>query len=291
VLDLKNAVKQVAYWTLPPGVKSLIRAIVHKPAERVPPEEQEILTRNGALRKRHDGQRCFILATGPSIRGQDLKPLRAETCIAVSNFFVHPDYKVIAPRYHCIVPYHLPIPEEAWQSWMDEVEVATGNAAMLFGLRDRMRNQRNGRFSNREVHYLKFGANWDSVTESGMDLTKALPGPQSVPVMALVAAIYMGFREVYLLGCDHNAVQHMGVSRHFYDERQHALNRSGYNPWAGMDVENKLRANLILWQQYKALREVARSLSVCIYNATEGGLLDVFPRRSYERVVGGDAAR
>jgi len=276
----------VAKWIVPQGIWDAYQSYASARVERV---YRAALARNTALRNAHLGQRCFILATGPSIRRQDLGALRTETCIAVSNFFVHPDYRVIAPRYHCFAPHHPPITEEAWQSWMDEAENATGSATLFFGLQDRIRNQRHGRFSNRRVHYLKFGATWGTVSRSGIDLARALPGPQSVPVMALMAAIYMGFREVYLLGCDHDWVQHLGQSRHFYDERQHALIREGYNQWACTDVENELRSSLNLWQQYKVLQKVARSLSVSVYNSTEGGLLDVFPRRSYEQVVRGKA--
>src|SRR6185437_6208885 len=61
---------------------------------------QTVLAANQSIYNRHAGQRCFILATGPSIKTQPLHLLAGETCISVSNFFVHPDYGLIRPRYH-----------------------------------------------------------------------------------------------------------------------------------------------------------------------------------------------
>ena len=75
-----------AHWVLPPGILAFLRS--HLMAKSLTQEEGAILRKNRALNNRHVGERCFILATGPSIKKQDLKLLRGETCIALSNFFV-----------------------------------------------------------------------------------------------------------------------------------------------------------------------------------------------------------
>ena len=96
-----------------------------------------LLAENQKLYNRHQGERCFILATGPSINSQSLRDLAGQTCISVSNFFVHPDCSAIRPRYHCVAPFHPPITEEAWQTWLAEMADATGDAELFFGMQDR----------------------------------------------------------------------------------------------------------------------------------------------------------
>jgi hypothetical protein len=248
-------------------------------------ERRRTLAANLALRDRHRGQRCFILATGPSIKSQDLRQLRGEVAITVSNFFVHPDAAHIAPRYHCVPPYHPPIKEEAWQQWLAEMAAATSQATMLFGLSDHERNQRGGHFRNRARHFVDFSGSWDQVAAKGVDLTAPLPSPQSVTIMALYAALYMGFAEIYLLGCDHDWILHVNESTHFYEERQHALVRDSYNEWFGGDFGAYCEDYVRLWQQYRALRAVAQRQSVRIRNATRGGLLDVFERVDYQKII------
>jgi hypothetical protein len=53
-----------------------------------------------------------------------------------------------------------------------------------------------------------------------------VPSPQSVTIMALEVALYMGFKNIYLLGCDHDWILHLDTSRHFYEENQHVFVRA-----------------------------------------------------------------
>lgn len=277
----QQIVKRLAYWTLPAGFNDRIpaaRAVFYA----LIPGNRRVLKRNRGLRGRHAGSRCFILATGPSIRTQDLKLLKNEFCISVSNFFVHPDYAGIKPAYHCIAPYHLPITEEGWCAWIKEAAEKTGDATLFFGLSDLKRSQSAGAFSGRSVHYLYCGGAPLFLTKHGVDLTKQIVGPASVPVMALQVALYMGFKRVYLLGCDHDWVLHLNQSAHFYEEKEHVLVKDGYNEWTNFDYEIQFAQQADLWRQYKIMKLIAEFYSAEIFNATPGGLLDVFPRVKYE---------
>jgi peptidoglycan/xylan/chitin deacetylase (PgdA/CDA1 family) len=239
-----------------------------------------ILERNRNLHDRHRGERCFILGCGPSISRQDLRPLRDECSIAVSNFFVHPHFKIISPRYYCVAPHHPPISEEAWQEWLKELDGATPEIAMILGLSDAERNLSGGCFSGRDLFFLHFGGTIETMLRDGIDLASPLPAPQSVSIMALTAALAMGFSEIYLLGCDHDWLIHMYQSRHFYQEDKHAFTRvdKRNTEWDNSDLEDQCRCYINLWRQYKALRQVAERSGISIFNATDGGMLDVFPR-------------
>jgi hypothetical protein len=282
--------KKITYWAIPLGFQELIRSFLslvnekNKPVAS-DPEENAILIKNSEILNLHKGQRCFILATGPSINRQNLALLQNEICIAVSNLFVHPDYKTINPQYYCIAPFHHPISEDAWQAWMSEIDKKTLNSTLIFGLTDRGRNETGNRFQNRRTHYIKFDGTFDKFLKSGVDLTKTTPRPQSVTVMALFVAIYMGFNEIYLLGCDHDWIFNLGKSSHFYAEDQHAMKRSGYDEWQEIDFGSEFASNANLWQQYMLINRLAHSLNIEIYNATNGGILDVFPWVRFEDLV------
>jgi hypothetical protein len=114
-----------------------------------------------------------------------------------------------------------------------------------------------------------------------------VPAPQSVTVMALYLALYLGCDPIHLLGCDHDWILHVNQSTHFYSEGQHALVRGNYNEWFGGDFGTYCEDYVRLWQQYRALRAAAAKRSTRILNATAGGLLDVFQRVNYESVTGG----
>lgn len=280
-----NDLKQnVAYWIIPQGFQKILSNFLEKSYQILKQSDQEkaLLKRNLALKDIHNNNRCFILGTGPSIKHQDLRLLQGEICIAVSNFFVHPDYSLIGPKYYCIAPYHHPITEDAWQKWMDEINKGTRGAKIFFGISDKNRNEKDGRFKSRDLYYLRFGGSWGRNVPHSIDISQAIPGPQSVTIMALYIALYMGFKEIYLLGCDHDWLLHINKSSHFYPEKSHAMVKSGYNEWFQEDLEEQFQAYISLWRQYKGIREIANRNGAQIFNATEGGLLDIFPRVVYE---------
>jgi hypothetical protein len=284
-----NMLKKIARWIVPWEIYELAGSIKRECAERsrLSPEDKQILSQNDELKNKHAGQRCFILATGPSIKNQDLKPLKDELCISVSNFFMHPDYDLIRPRYHCIAPFHPPITEPAWNAWMRDVEARTAQAILFFALSDKARNSQLGMFAEREKHYLDFRGSWEDLQRNGVDLTMPTPAAQSVAIMALQVALFLGCNPIYLLGCDHDWILHMNESRHFYCEDQHALNRMGTSEWFGADFASYCQDCVELWNQYKRLRCIAESKHVMVANATAGGCLDVLPRASYEAVIAG----
>lgn len=244
-------------------------------------ETRRLLGANAALRDRHQGERCFVLATGPSIRGQDLSRLRGEHCIAVSNFFVHPDFAAIAPRYYCVAPFHAPLTEEAWQAWIGELASAlAGNpgCTVFFTLADRERVRRVSGLGEDRVRYLWLSPH---ARPRRADLARPALAPQSVTVMALQVALHLGFSEIQLLGCDHDWILHLNESRHFYAEHEHGANRAGYDEWFGADFASYCEDYVRLWQQYRLVQAMAGAQGARILNATAGGVLDVFPRVAF----------
>jgi len=100
--------------------------------------------------------------------------------------------------------------------------------------------------------------------------------------MALMVALYIGCSEIYLLGTDHTTFKlDTGEYdyRHFYDgEAKNELGEEG----GPSDLENDFRCSAELWRQYKVLRAYARIKDIAIFNATGGGILDLFPRVDYK---------
>ena len=198
----RGRLRAAAYWTVPAGLYERL-GLGRRRSTCLAADKAQLLAPNAALRNRHRGQRAFILATGPSIKQQNLRPLRDEVCLAVSNFFVHPDYAYIRPRYHCVAPYHAPIAAAAWAEWMRELDRSAPDT-VFFCLHDRARNEEGGRFANRSRHYYlcRYGETCacTAARPAAVDLTQPVAAPRSVTILALQIALYMGFSEIYLLG-------------------------------------------------------------------------------------------
>jgi hypothetical protein len=63
------------------------------------------------------------------------------------------------------------------------------------------------------------------------------------------------------------------------------LNRGGYNEWSAPALDTYFQDYTQLWKQYRVLGRIAQARGCRIINATRGGLLDVFPRAPFEKVL------
>lgn len=280
---LKPILKKSAYWMLPQGVKDLLRQSYQR-LQSLSPEAKSILAHNAELKDAHRGKRCFVLATGPSIKNHDLSLLEGEICISVANFFVHNDFYRISPLYHCIPPLHPPLTDEDGLRWFRQMEPYMDRTVLILGYTDRRLIEINRLFCNQKINYLRFGDSWEKPTNRSFDLMCPLPNCQSVCITALMIALYIGCSDIYLLGTDHTTFN-LDTGQydygHFYDGE--AKNELGEQA-APDDLETEFRATAELWRQYKLLREYARTKNSAIYNATGRGILDLFPRVDYKKL-------
>jgi hypothetical protein len=267
-------------WLVPPAVSHAAGNWLAM--RRLPAADRALLSANRALHGRHAGRRAFILCSGPSIKTQDLTVLKNEICIGVSNFFVHPEYATIGPRYHCIAPLHPPFTDDDGLRWFRTMEQPLEGRELFLALTDRHLVETGRLFSATQIHYLAFGRPWGKSAPPPLALDERLPSGQSVSIFALMVALQLGFSEIYLLGTDHTSLNFQNgqyAYQHFYTgARTNALGEIPPPP----DLEPEFAGYVALWRQYKTLRTIAAARGVQIFNATRGGLLDVFPRVTLE---------
>ena len=294
-MNWKPLARRVAHWTVPPGFQSLMRRTwAARRAERVlSPAMKALFARNIKFRNIHEGQRCFILATGPSINKQDLKPLRNEICFAVSQFFLHKDIREIDPLYHVDASHHAPYGFEVLQKAFEGFnKFYSSRTTYFFGHTSYEYSVYNfleqyPQFKKDNIHYLNYcySQPLDETNYNNpdvWDVTKNLFSPRSVVYCAIQIATYMGFQSVYLLGCDHDyfATLIRGVRENFYEAAKSVI-----EPEEMLSTEETLFRYYLRWKQYRLMRSYLKPRDCYIYNATEGGLLDVFPRVSLSEAL------
>ncbi len=283
---LKNFIKKIPVLGL---AASSIRNRFQKIKEgfywkRFYARNRKYLVRNREIKGKQAGRRCFILATGPSVKTQNLKMLAGEFCISVSNFFVHPDFQTIRPEYHLFVMSHSPVTEEQWGHWMKDAEHHFENGQKIFvGISAKETLDAYKAFSKQNVYYYMFG-NKRLLPYQHIDFTKRTQNTQTSAQLAIYLAIYAGATEIYLLGCDHDWILHIGESRHFYEEDKSVLMQKGYKEWTS-PLEVQFKSYLNLWHVYREIKNYADAHNIKIQNATPGSLLDVFPRVDIKTVL------
>lgn len=251
------------------------------------PEMRKHLARNRRFRGIHAGKRCFILCNGPSVNAEELAPLAHEICFSVSNFYKHPLYEQLRPRYHCVPSVLPPHTDEEITAWFQEMHRATLEATVFLGSRQASLVQRQHLFPDRDVAFVHMDAG-HLPTPSNIDISKGVVRVQSVPIMCLAIALYMGFREIYLLGTDHSSIW-TGEYHYCFDRKDLVLkdpfiDGNGRNNY---DLILEFQVHLRLWEQYRALRQIADSRGVQIVNLAQGSRLDVFPKGFLAEVLVG----
>lgn len=275
-------------WILPPGFYRLARAGKEGLASYgANSSERVLLRRSDHLKGRHENERCFILGAGSSIKKQDLKKLRGEIVISVSNTFVHPDFPLIRPQYH-VLPHLLQghgrlKPESEFVAWLSEMERLTFDAEMFMHIGDKKLIDRHGLFKERNVYWVEY-CGWDGNNDFPVDLAR-VPRIWSVSELAITVALHLGFKEIYLLGIDHDWFN--GLFVYFYDHtKDHAMkpDEAKVKTQIGADAEFQMRRHADIFRKYKYLYSIKRNIFNA--NADPNHYLDVFPKVEFDSLFG-----
>lgn len=122
---------------------------------------------------------------------------------------------------------------------------------------------------------------------------RGMPRPRNVLIVAIMVAIKMGYRTIYLTGADHSWTRTLEVSEenmvisvqpHFYkdNEAEHSRIASVYKD---IRLHQILHSFYIAFRSYFAIKRYADSHGIHIYNATPGSFIDAFERKSLSQLT------
>jgi len=243
------------------------------------------LCRNASLRDVGKGKTAIMLATGPSIKSQDLSLLEGYDCFSCSNFYMHRDIGVIRPRFHFFAPWHVPVDEKDYIDWLRDADnMLPSDVSIFLGYSDKKKVEGAGVFCDRAVHYI---FNMGYASRSSFNLLRPINGPATAALMILPVLLYMGYNEIYLVGCDHNVLRDYGCTlSNFYDlkDEVRACNKTA-SVWEG-GILPALRGEISLHEMYRVYSGIAERNGVAVYNLSPDSWLDVFPYKRFEEIFG-----
>jgi len=280
-------------WVFPKGYIGLYQKINKKTKADIFP--QALFKPNEKFRNIHKGKRCFILASGPSIKNQDLSPIYGEICIAVSHFHLHDDIKKINPKYHVLAPQHYPFNFSDSSKYFNDFKESYKNINpnIFLGLTNYEFNYLNLLKKHPElkvpnIHYLNYSefislSEENHLNEKIWDISENLFIQRTVIYGALQISIYMGFSEIYLIGVDHDYLNDITrtTNHHFYAEEKGISDKTHLDQF---DLEYWFLEYHLRWKQFRLIENYCKEKQIKIYNATEGGMLDVFERKNLKSI-------
>lgn len=219
----------------------------------------------------HLGKRAFILANGPSLNTNDIEKTKNDISFAANKIWLTFEDTDFRPTYYCVTDYL----------------VMTQNYSQIAKL------ESDGKFfpdyflppvlpKLNNVHY------FDCLSEitSDIHLEKGIYPGHTVIFTMIMLAIYMGIKEIYLIGLDHRflipknfigrdteePIVSEGEVNHFHPDY-----RKPGEKWAQPQMEE-------LTQAFINAKEIAKVNDVEILNASRYSELTVFQRVSFDEI-------
>lgn len=225
-----------------------------------------------SLKNIHRGERCFIVATGPSLQLSDLELIKNEVCFSCNSIVKLLNKTNWRPEYYFMYD------KDVYKNIKSDITENQEYIKNFFHPYDWEYFHHNSRpyilkrdswYSHKEKEFLRYFFN--SKLQFSHDISKVVYRGGSVVHVMMQFAFFMGFKEIYLLGCDLN----------FLGPSIHAKGLS-YDRPSSFSPE---RAKSGMLEDYELIKEIMKKRNINVYNSTRGGYLDVFERVNLEDIV------
>ena len=222
------------------------------------------------------GKRCFIIGNGPSLVPEDLDALVGEHCFAANRIYKLFDQTEWRPTY--LLAFDKDIVEK------EADKLASLSLPCIF--LDKVAKKRCGdvgdnvHFFNKDRHFHIRQHSLNHVYYSE-DVSRRVCGGGTVTYAAMQMALYMGYKEIYLVGIDHTYT-------HIVDSRGKVTVRGGFSNHCYEEAPNTYYNYQYLEgteYAYLVAMMAAEQHGARIMNATRGGALEVFERVDLDEVL------
>lgn len=229
-----------------------------------------------SYKDKHLGDSCFLIGNGPSLSAADLDLLAGRKSIACNMVYRVFGKTTWRPDYHCVT-------ESAYAKKYAQ-EFAENIQTPFFTTRSCKRTMP---VVPKETVFVD-NLTTDEYYVRGNLLDYYVTPFASVMVFMLELAIYMGFKRIYLLGVDNtNSLKAGGHFTKGYESNEiidiNIKRVEAQLKTAGLNAEQAGDYQVLRAQRaYLLLKQYADAHGIQIYNATRGGMLEIFPRVTLE---------
>lgn len=237
-------------------------------------------------REKYFGERCFIIGNGPSLRAEDLDKIQNEYSFAANNIFGIFEETEWRPSFYFVEDslayknYYKKIKKLNCPKFVSSIALEWQKLPLVS----------NGIKFFDYLYYYDFYPKDPPLT---VDLTKELWCTYNVGYTMLNAAIYMGFKEIYLLGMDFSydfsgleeilITDQNGQQRTKWVTVKKDSNHFSKGGWK-IGEEVYITDTKYALKGFKLMKRESKNLGVKIFNATRGGKLEVFERIDLDKV-------
>jgi hypothetical protein len=245
-------------------------------------------------------QQCkslIVMGNGPSLKQtieQNGAELARHSLMAVNFAANAPQFSELRPEYYILVDPFFFSGKDADNLVKLWANLAAVDWAMTIILPVKFANavpdavKRNGNISVKTINCVGVEG-FAAFERAAYGSRLAMPRPRNVLIPAIMAGIWLGYKEISIVGADHSWMQSIwvddnnnvvSVQPHFYkdDEKEQKRVDSEYK---GYRLHQIINSFYVAFKSYHNIERFARSRGVKIYNATQGSYIDAFERRYF----------
>ena len=257
--------------------------------------QKQVLKENKRYKGKYQGKRCFIVGNGPSLKQQDLSKIKDEIVFTVNMFPKSPMYVQVKSDFHVMLdPYIFQLDMEKEEDRekfeiFKRINTSDSRPICFFPYVSREVIEEHGLQQFLSISYIGIVGGFYENYNREFDMTKHMPGFSNVVQFAIEIAMYMGFCEIYLLGCDMTGYEQISVlagkevELHAYEMNENEK-KAIQNTHSQINPETFFQGFYNMFADYRRLYEYSEKRGIHIYNATQGGVLESLPRVDYNKL-------
>lgn len=262
-------------------------------------QAHELISSNTKFKGIHDSKRCFILGNGPSLDRVNTELLKDEIIFGVNQIMDTQLFDKIDMTYWvCIERAFFGMTVDGTKDYYKKIEKLQGKVKLCFVPIEGQEYINNyGLEQKLPIAYMAAQLKYENLEKNlpisrEIDISRFMIQGWSVVVYCIQLAIYMGFSEIYLLGCDQSlAYYSMGKVLESTPQTFH-VNLKGEDE-SLKSIEKKMDNNgvmritreyMVIERQFDILYKYCKDRNIKLCNLTDKSLISCMPNDTLENI-------
>ena len=229
----------------------------------------------------YEGRRCFIIGNGPSLTVNDLETLRAHGEISIASNSIYNLFGATEWRPNIYTVYDF----QEIKKTREKISAVNTELKIIAMSADSRIYDIDGAILLRLIDNTQEGLCFSD------DISKCVYNGSTVTYFSIQCAVYMGFRQIILLGVDHSFAKEQTKDGRITvnnDVKNHFQNYQTDDFWGNgqKDEEAVVFPLDFATEAFVTAKHYADEHGIEILNATRGGKLEVFKRVVFVTLFG-----
>lgn len=235
----------------------------------------------------------IIMGNGPSLNdtiSQHGDILKSTPTLAVNFAANAPQFTELRPRFYVLADPHffIAVNDPNVMKLINNLSIVDWEMTLFIPFEAKKRGF-NINNKNVKIEYFNFlaveGFKW--IENASYSSGRGMPRPRNVLIPAIMIAIKMGYKTIYITGADHSWTKTLSVNEnnevisiqpHFYKEDEQEEKRIRVD-YLKHPLPKIIYSFYLAFNAYHKIQEYAKRKGINIYNSTPDSFIDAFPRK------------